>query len=146
MWFTYVGPFDPKRWMGQLLTMLFTGRCMGLWWLYTNPNLLYDVLQFIMLRLRWLYFYHGWSPNYDDGIAGIFAGSFDAKWSMHQPDWGDDDINGIFETGTFIYHKPDTGTYYLVSSTGPQVKMGVYNWTFRWSGCPSDALRLHLFR
>ena len=65
------------------------------------------------------------SPNYD-GIAGIFAGSFDANDPCTNLIGGDDDINGIFETEPSFTINPHPGTYYLVSSTWTSGQMGVY--------------------
>ena len=94
-----------------------------------NPNVLYDVLQFTVAVAGDYTFTMDDSPNYD-GIAGIFAGSFDANDPCTNLIGGDDDINGIFETEPSFTINLTPGTYYLVSSTWTSGQMGVYNWTF----------------
>ncbi|MBK7220152.1 MAG: T9SS type A sorting domain-containing protein [Saprospiraceae bacterium] len=105
------------------------GQCWAFDGFTPNPNVLYDVLQFTVAVGGDYTFTMDDSPNYD-GIAGIFAGSFDANDPCANLIGGDDDINGIFETEPSFTINLTPGTYYLVSSTWTTGQIGVYNWTF----------------
>ncbi|HRD07229.1 MAG TPA: hypothetical protein PK037_06675, partial [Saprospiraceae bacterium] len=94
-----------------------------------NPGILYDVLQFTVAVGGNYTFTMDDSPLFD-GIAGIYAGSFDANDPCTNLIGGDDDINGIFETEPSFTINLTPGTYYLVSSTWVAGQMGSYSWTF----------------
>ena len=98
-----------------------------------NANILYDVIEFVV-EVPGDYTFTMTPSDEFDGIAGIYAGSFDPLNPAENLIGGDDDTGGVFETEPDFTIFLEAGTYFLVSSTWGAGQMGAYSWTFSGPG------------
>ena len=96
-------------------------------------DILYDVIEFTVTVAGDYTFTMDPSDEYD-GIAGIYAGSFDPNDAGANLVGGDDDLPGIFESEPSFTVSLTEGLHILVSSTWGTGQMGVYSWTFSGPG------------
>ena len=98
-----------------------------------NNNILYDVIEFVV-ETPGLYTLTMTPSDEFDGIAGIYADSFDPDMPAMNLIGGDDDIAGVFESEPDFMIMLEAGTYFLVSSTWGAGQMGIYTWNFSGPG------------